>query len=403
MAKQRNALRAGIFMIVSLALMIFIIISIAGSAKFTESFTTYPVAFALSDDIGGLRTGDDVRIGGLKVGSVRDIRIDPERAAVVVYIELPSKYIVNKDMGVTVQHGLTGSAAINIDSFGKGPQLAGSEYLVGQPDQLTGLMHQLAALKPDIRQTLMNIEAASVKLNTDLDKIAQTADSFTATGVSATGTVQNLRARVPELIERYESVVDEANRMLDSIHDFFGPSSGDFHQTVANLEHTTADLRVRVPDVLDKIQLLLGNANHAVDRINNALTDVQAAATNLRSASASIRSLLTDNRSKLNSMVDSLKATGDNLKAATIEIRHSPWRLLYQPKPDEMANLNIYDSVRQFADGANSLDDAAAALRDALEDPNADPGQVKQLMRHLNDSFASFQAVQDKLWKDIKE
>jgi hypothetical protein len=31
-----------------------------------------------------------------------------------------------------------------------------------------------------------------------------------------------------------------------------------------------------------------------------------------------------------------------------------------------MANLNLYDSARQFADGAGSLNDAALALRDAL-------------------------------------
>ena len=403
MPKQRNALRAGIFMVVSLGLIIFIIIAISGSARFTQSFKTYPVAFALADDIGGLRPGDDVRVGGLKVGSVTDIQVDLDRQVVVVSVELPSKYIINKDTGVVVQHGLTGSAAINIDNFGKGPQLAGNEDLVGQPDQLTGLMHQLAALKPDIRTTMMNIETASAKLNTDLDKFGSTADSFTATGMSATDTVQNLRTRVPEIIERYESIVDSANSMLAAIRDFFGPSSHDFRQTVANLKHATGDLRDRLPGLLDQIHGLLGNVNVAVNRANSALLEVQSAATNLRSASASLRSILADNRSRLDGIILSLKATSDNLKDATTEIRHSPWRLLYQPKPGEVANLNTYDSVRQFAEGADSLDDAAGALRDALKDPNADPTQVKRLMQHLNDSFASFQQVQDKLWNDIKE
>ena len=229
-------------MLFSLALIIFIIIAISGAAKFTESFTTYSVAFALSDDIGGLRPGDDVRVGGLKVGSVRELQVDLDRQAIMVYIELPSKYTVNVDTGVYVQHGLTGSSGINIDSFGKGPRLAPGDSLVGQPDQLTGLMHTLAALKPDIRTVVMNIEAGSVKLNADLDKIGQTADSFTATGMSADSTVQNLRVRVPEIIDRYESIVDSANHMLDAIQDFFGPSSHDFRQTVANLNRATGSL-----------------------------------------------------------------------------------------------------------------------------------------------------------------
>ena len=268
MAKQRNALRAGIFMLFSLALIIFIIIAISGAAKFTESFTTYPVAFALSDDIGGLRPGDDVRVGGLKVGSVRELQVDLDRQAIMVYIDLPSKYTVNVDTGVHVQHGLTGSSGINIDSFGTGPRLAAGDSLVGQPDQLTGLMHTLAALKPDIRTVVMNIEAGSVKLNADLDKIGQTADSFTATGMSADSTVQNLRVRVPEIIDRYESIVDAANHMLDAIQDFFGPSSHDFRQTVANLNRATGSLRDRLPDILDQIHGLLANVNIAIDRAN---------------------------------------------------------------------------------------------------------------------------------------
>ncbi len=105
----------------------------------------------------------------------------------------------------------------------------------------------------------------------------------------------------------------------------------------------------------------------------------------------------------MNGFIESLKATADNLKYASVEIRHSPWRLLYQPKPDEMANLNIYDSVRQFAEGAQSLDDAASALRDQLNDPNADPAEVKRLMQHLNDSFTQFQGIQQKLWKAVRE
>ncbi len=403
MAKQRNALRAGIFMLISLGLIIFIIIAISGAAKFTQSFTTYPVAFALTDDIGGLRPGDDVRVGGLKLGSVRDLHVDLDRQTVVVDIELPSKYILNKDAAVHVQHGLTGSSAINIDSFGKGPLLAAGDSIIGQPDQLTGLMHTLASLKPDIRTVVMNIESASVKLSTDLDKLGNTADSFTATGMSAESTVQNLRVRVPEIIDRYETLVDSARNMLDAIRDFFGPSSHDFRQTVANLNHVTGNLRDRVPDILDQIHGLLGNVNVAVDRANSALREIQAAGTNLHSATASLRSLLTDNRSKLDGIIASLKATSDNLKDATVEIRHSPWRLLYQPKPGEVANLNTYDSVRQFAEGADSLNDAASALRDALKDPDADPAQVKRLMEHLNDSFASFQQVQNKLWSDIKE
>jgi phospholipid/cholesterol/gamma-HCH transport system substrate-binding protein len=403
MAKQRNALRAGIFMLVSLVLIIFVIVAISGAAKFTQAFKTYPVAFSLQDDIGGLRAGDDVRIGGLKVGSVRDIRIDQEKSAIIVFIDIPAKYAIAKDANVQVQHGLTGAAGININNFGSAGALAANEYLQGNPDSLTGLTRQLTGIGGDLHQTLANFRVASDKLNIDLDKFAQTSDSFTATGFAATNTVQELHVRIPELIARVETLADSGIRLLDTWRDFLGPSSGDFHQTVANLNHVTGDIRQRLPDVLDRLHGILTKVDIAVGRATTALTEIQGASGNLNVATGALRSILVDNRSKLNSVIESLKATSDNLKYASVEIRHSPWRLLYQPKPDEMANLNIYDSVRQFAEGADSLDDAASALRDALKDPNADPAQVKRLMQHLDESFANFQGVQQKLWKEVRE
>ncbi len=173
MVKQRNALRAGIFMLVSLALIVFVIVAISGAAKFTQSFKTYPVAFSMQDDIGGLRPGDDVRIGGLKVGSVRDIQIDQERSAVVVFIDIPAKYILARNAAVQVQHGLTGVAGININDLGRGATLASNDSLRGNPDAITDFTHQLAAMAPDLRQTLANVKIASDKLNTDLDKFAR--------------------------------------------------------------------------------------------------------------------------------------------------------------------------------------------------------------------------------------
>jgi ABC-type transporter Mla subunit MlaD len=158
-----------------------------------------------------------------------------------------------------------------------------------------------------------------------------------------------------------------------------------------------------LPGILDRLHGVLGKTDIAVGRAAQAMTDIESTAVNTRDLTASLRSVITDNRGKLDTIIASLHATSENLKYASIEIRHSPWRLLYQPKPDEMTNLNIYDSVRQFAQGADSLDDAAEALRDALRDKNADPQQVKKLMDHLNDSFAQFQQVQQKMWSDIKQ
>jgi hypothetical protein len=76
--------------------------------------------------------------------------------------------------------------------------------------------------------------------------------------------------------------------------------------------------------------------------------------------------------------------------------------LLYKPTKDEIGNLNLYDSARQFSEGANQLSDAAGALRDAMHDPVADRARMQQLLDQLNKSFDHFNAVEQKLWNAVK-
>jgi len=170
-----------------------------------------------------------------------------------------------------------------------------------------------------------------------------------------------------------------------------------------NLNSATGTLDKKLPVVMDDIHVVLDKAKGTVDSITVALEDVKKTVANTRDITASGKSILASNRSKIDGMIASLKATGDNLKAATTEIRHSPWRLLYKPAPGEVANLNLYDSARQFAEGASSLNDAAAALRDALKDPNADQKKVQSLVDQLDKSFENFNQVEDGLWKSVKE
>ena len=63
MPKNRSALRAGILMIASLALVVAVVVGIKGLSWLGEHNRTYFVAFDLKTNIGGLRIGDEVRVG----------------------------------------------------------------------------------------------------------------------------------------------------------------------------------------------------------------------------------------------------------------------------------------------------------------------------------------------------
>ena len=61
MANERNAFKAGLFIVISLALIIGVIIAIKGAGELLEPNQIRTAEFTLADDVGGLRLGDDVR------------------------------------------------------------------------------------------------------------------------------------------------------------------------------------------------------------------------------------------------------------------------------------------------------------------------------------------------------
>lgn len=390
--KERNATRAGIFIVFTVFLIVGIVISINGVGRLAEGRQTRQVTFKLGDDIGGLRPGDDVRVGGFKVGVVSDIDttgLDTTDPTITVSISIPARCQLRAGAKLGVQTTLTGASVLNIASLGTGAVVPEGEPIAGLPDPKSALFASLSDAGPDISAITKDL-----RTNT-LPRVNAAVENFKKTGEAANQLVQHVDAKIDPSIARYNGVTDKTGAMMDSIHDMIGPSTTDWKGFMANLHQITDDVKEKLPGMLDKL-------GGTLDKAQLALQDVQATVANTKDISGSVRSVIMDNHGKLDSVIASIKSTGDNLKAASTEIRHSPWRLLYQPKTEELHNLNLFDAARQFADGANELNDAAQALRDAASDKSTDAQQMQERINRLEKSFANFHEVEQKLWKDVK-
>lgn len=396
--KNRNALMAGLFIVISVALAAAVLVGIRGLGVTPLQVRT--VAFGLTDDLGGLNVGDDVRIGGVKVGSIRQVQLadlDTPKPRVLVKFSMPVSYTLHKNATIRIQTALTGPTNLNIESLGSGEASAEAVALVGHPDPKSELLASLGRTSPHLEAIMADVQTQT------LPKVNDTVVAIKQTAVSATTLVQHVDGKIDPIVQKYNGVADHAGEVMVQVRDLVGDSKSDFRGTIHNLNQATASVRDKLPNILDQVNTALTKVNGAVDSARAALQDVQTTVANAKDMSVSLRSVISGNRGKLESIVTSLKATSDNLKATSIEVRRSPWRLLYKPEPGEMANLNLYDTARQFAEGAGSLSDAATALRDAMSDPNADKAQIEKLIKHLDESFQSFHQAENKLWMAVKE
>src|SRR4051794_26549798 len=101
MTRERNELKAGAFIVITVLLTIAVVIWINGSSIGPTQSRT--VSFKLTDDIGGLRVGDDVRLGGMKVGVIREIRpadLDSPNGHLLVTFTIPAQFTVHANASI---------------------------------------------------------------------------------------------------------------------------------------------------------------------------------------------------------------------------------------------------------------------------------------------------------------
>jgi ABC-type transporter Mla subunit MlaD len=288
---------------------------------------------------------------------------------------MPAEYPLHEDAVVGIQTTVTGTACVNISDLGSGKPAPPELALVGKPAALSALLASLGGASDDIKPIVSDVRVA----------------------------VADARVAIADAKQQVGPALAEYRGAGAHLKDMLGDSKTDFRGTMANLNSATGTVKDKLPATMDAAKDFIARLDETVKNTKGTLEDIQKTVANFRDVSQSARELVGGNKGKLNTMVTSLKNTGVNLEAASTEVRHSPWRLLYKPGKGEMANLNLYDSARQFAEGAGSLNDAALALRDALDNKEVKPEEVKALLHKLDDSFANFKQVEDKLWAQVQE
>ncbi|HMO25807.1 MAG TPA: hypothetical protein PKB10_06015, partial [Tepidisphaeraceae bacterium] len=388
MNKQRNDLLAGLFILVSIALGIGIIVGVKGVGRIIEPTRRITARFPVDVDLGGLRAGAEVRLGGARLGNVQSVQIESDDQGtpfVAVRFDVPERFTVRADAIVRVKESLTGGAVVNIESLGAGDPLTAGQTVAGRAGSLSEAIASISELGPeavaltqDLRQFVGEARAELTPRAEQLfDRANNAVITFEKSADEMRLLVAEARGHLPGIIDRYNTVADRTAEAMTNLRDILGDTKDDFRTVMSNVSNATLTFRERVPQLFDRVDEVATSLQATMHSASKALEEINATAVNAKDATAGVRSIVTTNRGRIEQMIQSLKTTADNLEDASAEIRRSPWRLLYQPKEAELANLNLFDSARQFAIGARNLNDASAALRDALADPNITDEQLR--------------------------
>jgi phospholipid/cholesterol/gamma-HCH transport system substrate-binding protein len=254
------------------------------------SLSRGPAYIVRFDYIGSVNTGSPVRKSGIRVGSVRNMKIDPEdQSTVVVEIVLDKGHTVRKsDRFAVISRGLLGDQSIEIFPGSKDTEKAGEGFVFqGEPTMdFTTILLEGSTLLQSIKQLSESLntllESNSGSIDTALENIEDFSKQLKEIGsntLTLSREISSIGKSSAEFIDSLNTGVSGSlgllNETLHSVHN----SAGQIEALTALLTADDTTLsRLQSPEnaeklerTLENILILSENLNRTSERIRSAM------------------------------------------------------------------------------------------------------------------------------------
>jgi phospholipid/cholesterol/gamma-HCH transport system substrate-binding protein len=315
----------GLFVLIAGGLLLGTVVVISGGlGGATVSHRAY-FKFA-----GGVQVGAPVRYGGMLVGKVQGVRVDPgnsTRIEIDVTVRRDAPLKTDSVAKISTLGPLTDNY-IEISTGSEGAALAapGSALLSAEAFGLPQLGDAAQAMMPEVQRALQ-------KLNQNLDGL-----QVTLSRANDLLNDQN-RANIAGTLNGVEHMVAEvrpkANESLDNLNGILTDTRPKVAASLSNVQEVT----IRLGPLLDSLSTTTARANDTLGHVDSTLMenrpDIRAAVTSLRDTLAKSTGLLNQlnqtldqNAGNIDDLMDNIRMTTENLRTLTETLMHSPASLI---------------------------------------------------------------------------
>ena len=401
--RQRNNVRAGIFVSVTLlmAIVTVFILTNAWRGIFSSS-NEYTVIYDVSSGVRNLKDGADVRVGGMSFGQVLSIKprisegMPFEQIEVEFSVKSPVEIFANAEILVT--SSLIGSDAwLDIPSVGTpdaGPAPDDGVIGVGSVGVLTGLLgpgnaSKANAMIDDAKQFTSFMASVEDEYQRRVVPILSNAESATQDIAGLAHTIREdnwpvWAVNVDRVLDWASSATDDFDAILVNGRGILEDNRPKIRNTIDNIESATETFNtttlVKLHDLLDTGQESMDNALAVLENVNREFD-----------------SWMPD----IHDMLANFRLTAQQAKLALIEIRRSPWKIFYTPTPTDVEHELLYSAARSFAFAASDLKASAGSMQRVLdrhgEKAFTDPKTMQRLNDYLIDSLEDYEKAQQRL------
>jgi phospholipid/cholesterol/gamma-HCH transport system substrate-binding protein len=319
---MRERFLVGLFVLIAGGLLVGTMLAISsGIGASTVSHRAY-FKFA-----GGVQSGAPVRYGGMTVGRVTRVRVDPgntSRIEIDVAVDKDAPLKTDSVAKISTLGPLTDNY-IEVTTGTPGAALAppNSELASAEAFGLPQLGDAAQAMLPDVQKAIR-------KLNDNLDglheTIARANDLLNDRNRAAIGSsLDNVNRLVADARPKVADTLNSLNGML-------GDARPKVSASLANAQDLTAQLNAKLAPLLDDLKTTMGRANDTLAHLDATLVenrpDIRATVTSLRDTLAQLNRTLDQNSGNIDELLDNLRMATENIRALTETLERAPASLI---------------------------------------------------------------------------
>lgn len=385
--RARNNVRAGIFVIVAIALGVATIVVLTDAIdKFTTPKKSYMVSFDVTEGVKNLKQGSEVRVGGVLFGRVTGIKPKFSEMGALnridVAFELDRRITLYADASIVVTAALIGGDA-RLDIFSVGDPAAGPADTTipgfsgpGALDTLVGPANaaKVSEFVDDMKRTGTAVRDLTERIaNDDWPRWATSVDEIM---VWATGTTDKFDVILDDgraLFSDSRALVENNRPKADAVMTNLETASGDIAAVTERVREQTIQ---KVEDLLDRGRDGLETAIGVIEKVDE---EFDFWSPQIREGLASAR------------------LAAQQIELTMIEVRRSPWKLLYTPQRGEVQHEMLFEAARSFAMAASDMKAATASAERLLNNHELNETTAAKLNEYLVDKVQAFEKAQQQL------
>ena len=381
MDNTRSELKAGIVILISMAILAALIIAVGKFETFWVKTTLVTVRFK---NIYGLKADDPVRYAGVHIGRVKAIKVvhtkdESLTPEVEVSLEVEAAYPMRTGATAYVDKTMMGATSVEINP-GTGPLMDVRRQAEIPEEEVMSF----AQIQKRAGELVTKAGAIMDKLNNEVlsDKNVKAVAEI----------VENARQASVTIRETGQSAAD----MLKEYREPLGASLANLKKTTTNVNKIIEENQAKINTIVKNVQEACANVSQLAEKLNTSLYGkADKIVTNLGS-------VVEENRDTIRQALRDVRDVASNFKLMSDDLYKHPWKLLNPPEKDVKSD-NIATAAKEVTLAAEYIKDSASRLEDVAQKPGPNASgvssEIKKLVDDLKAAVTHLQTSQEQLNK----